>query len=411
MVKKNKALVQILIDKGVQITTPESVEIGGEVNPDRISGDNVVIHPGCRVFGQSSLILKGTRLGAEGPVTVADCQIGRNVDLKGGFFQNAVLLDGVSAGSGAHVREGTILEEEASIAHTVGLKQTILFPFVTLGSLINFCDCLMAGGTDRKNHSEVGSSYIHFNFTPNKDKATASLIGDVPRGVMLKQAPIFLGGQGGLVGPCRLEYGTVIAAGTINRKDELRPDRLIFGGVGRSGNIPFAARQYRGIKRILTNNIIYIANLFALGQWYDQVRSLFVSNDFPQTLLEGLQEKLNMAVAERIERLNEFVHIVAEQETGSQDNLTLSNSLPEGIYDWWPELESFLETDRNRVGDPALRDSFLETICKESDQNGKQYLQAITGLNSDASEMGTHWLQGIVNEVTNGAFQIIPILN
>ena len=410
MVKKNKALVQILIDKGVRITAPESVEIGGDVNPNRISGDNVVIHPGCKVSGQSSLILKGTRLGAEGPVTVVDCQIGRNVDLKGGFFQNAVLLDGVSAGSGAHVREGTILEEGASIAHTVGLKQTILFPFVTLGSLINFCDCLMTGGTDRKNHSEVGSSYIHFNFTPNQDKATASLIGDVPRGVMLKQAPIFLGGQGGLVGPCRLEYGTVIAAGTINRNDELRPDRLIFGGVGRSGNVPFAARQYHGIKRILTNNIIYIANLFALGQWYDQVRSLFVSDVFPLTLLEGLQEKLNMAVDERIERLGELVHIVAEQETGSQDNLTLSNPLPEGIYDWWPELESFLKTGRNRVGDPALRDSFLETICKESDKNGKQYLQAITGLNSDVAEMGTHWLQGIVKEVTNGAFQIIPIL-
>jgi len=115
-------------------------------------------------------------------------------------------------GSGSHVRDGTILEEQASVAHTVALKQTILFPFVTLGSLINFCDCFMSGGTDRKNHSEVGSSYIHFNFTPNQDKATASLIGDVPNGVMLNKNPIFLGGQGGLIGPCRLTFGTIIAA-------------------------------------------------------------------------------------------------------------------------------------------------------------------------------------------------------
>ena len=78
---------------------------------------------------------------------------------------------------------------------------------------------------------------------------------------MLNQAPIFLGGQGGLVGPCRLEYGTVIAAGTIHRKDELRPDRLIFGGGGKSGNVPYDAGRYHGEKRILTNNIIYIANL------------------------------------------------------------------------------------------------------------------------------------------------------
>lgn len=54
----------------------------------------------------------------------------------------------------------------------------------------------MAGGTSRKDHSEVGSSYIHFNFTPDGDKTTPSLIGDVPRGEMLNQTPIFLGRQG-----------------------------------------------------------------------------------------------------------------------------------------------------------------------------------------------------------------------
>ena len=31
-------------------------------------------------------------------------------------------------GLGSHVREATILEEQANIAHTVGLKHTILFP-------------------------------------------------------------------------------------------------------------------------------------------------------------------------------------------------------------------------------------------------------------------------------------------
>jgi UDP-N-acetylglucosamine/UDP-N-acetylgalactosamine diphosphorylase len=333
--------------------------------------------------------------------------------LNGGFFQDAVMLDGVSAGSGAHVRGGTILEEESSIAHTVGLKQTILFPFVTLGSLINFCDCFMAGGTDRQYHSEVGSSFIHFNFTPNQDKATASLIGDVPRGVMLKQAPIFLGGQGGLVGPCRLEYGTVIAAGTIGRKDELRPGRLIFGGGNRSGNVPFAAGHYHGFKRILTNNIIYLANLAALGQWYDQVRRLFVSNDFPQTLLEGLQDKLQMAVDERIVRLSELVRKLLEQETEGVENSSGSSSrlLQKGHANWLPGLESFLRENRNRAGDHALRERFMEIICKECDQNGKHYLRVIKELTPEASEMGTRWLQGIVNEVTDGAFQIIPILN
>ena len=69
-------------------------------------------------------------------------------------------------GLGAQVREACILEEEASGAHCVGIKQTILLPFVTLGSLINFCDCLMAGGTSRQNHSEVGTPDIHFESSP-----------------------------------------------------------------------------------------------------------------------------------------------------------------------------------------------------------------------------------------------------
>ena len=169
-----------LIEKGVRIENPDSIEVGPEVDVKRISGDGVVIYAGCKIFGEDTLVLKGSKIGYESPVTVDNCQIGPDVELKGGFFQKATFLAKAKAGLGSHVREATILEEQASIAHTVGLKHTILFPFVTLGSLINFCDCLMAGGTSRKNHSEVGSSYIHFNFTPSQDKATASLIGDVP---------------------------------------------------------------------------------------------------------------------------------------------------------------------------------------------------------------------------------------
>ena len=178
-----------LIGKGVRIPNPLTLDIGEEVNIDRISGENVAIYPGCRIYGEKTVISAGAKIGYEGPVTIDNCRIGPKVELKGGYFSKSVFLEGASMGLGAQVREGCILEEEASGAHCVGLKQTILLPFVTLGSLINFCDCLMAGGTSRQNHSEVGSSYIHFNFTPDGDKTTPSLIGDVPRGVMLKEPP------------------------------------------------------------------------------------------------------------------------------------------------------------------------------------------------------------------------------
>ena len=159
-------LLEILKARGIKIPKPSSVEVGDDINVDRISADDVVIHPGCRLHGDSTLIASGARIGSEGPATVRNCLIGPGVELKSGYFEKAVFLEGAKLGFGAHVRGGTILEEQASTAHCVGLKQTILFPFVTLGSLINFCDCLMAGGTSRTNHSEVGSSFIHFNYTP-----------------------------------------------------------------------------------------------------------------------------------------------------------------------------------------------------------------------------------------------------
>jgi len=183
--------IRRLLSKGVDIPNPSSVDIGDEVNIDLISEQGVKIYPGCRIYGNKTVISSGCQLGYEAPVTMENCQLGPTVELKGGFFSKSVFLEQAKMGMGACVREGSIMEEQASGAHCVGLKQTILFPFVTLGSLINFCDCFMAGGTSRQNHSEVGSSYIHFNFTPDADKTTPSLIGDVPRGVMLNQPPIF----------------------------------------------------------------------------------------------------------------------------------------------------------------------------------------------------------------------------
>ncbi len=384
--------IEKLLNKGVVIPDPYNVYIGDEVDTGRISGNGVIIYPGCKIYGSSVLILDKVKIGHEGPVTLENCQVGNEVNLKGGFFKEAVFLKGASLGSGSHVREGTILEEEASVAHTVGLKQTILFPYVTLGSLINFCDCFMSGGTGRKDHSEVGSSYIHFNYTPAQDKATPSLIGDVPNGVMLKQKPIFLGGQGGLAGPCRLAFGTTVAAGTICRKDELRPGRLLFGGPAKSGNMPFTPGDNRNIKRILTNNIVYISNLMALTCWYSHVRYQFISPEFPEALLEGLKKRLDSAVSERLKRLKEFYE---------------KNGLAESVIGSWSELVSCFISGTVFEEINPLRDSFLEIIASGIRKSGKDYLTVIKNLKDEESNTGTQWLQGIIDAKTSVALKII----
>ncbi|HBJ75812.1 MAG TPA: UDP-N-acetylglucosamine pyrophosphorylase, partial [Syntrophaceae bacterium] len=301
---KSHEKIQQLLDKGVEIPNPGTLDIGNDVNVDQISGDGVRIYPGCRIYGGKTVISSGCKLGYEAPVTIEDCQLGSKVELKGGFFSKSVFLEKANMGMGAHVREGCILEEEAGGAHSVGLKQTILFPFVTLGSLINFCDCLMAGGTSRSNHSEVGSSYIHFNFTPDADKTTASLLGDVPRGVMLNQPPIFLGGQGGIIGPARLGFGNVVAAGSVLRHDYPGDNQLIFEQAPAGSVKNYRQAAYPGIGRVVKNNILYLANLTALEMWYTHIRKPFLeAQPFGLLLYAGVLEQLAAGKKERLKRL------------------------------------------------------------------------------------------------------------
>ena len=400
--------IEKLIEKGVKIANPAGIEIGDDVDLGRISGDGVILHNVCRIFGRDTLILPGAKLGYEAPVTVENCQIAADVELKGGYFKQAVFLDKAKAGLGSHVREATIVEEQASIAHTVALKHTILFPFVTLGSLINFCDCLMAGGTSRKNHSEVGSSYIHFNFTPSQDKATASLIGDVPRGVMLNQKPIFLGGQGGLVGPCRLEYGITVAAGTIVRKDELRADRLIMGEAGKGGSFAFTPGRYRNDPKTITNNLIYIGNLIALRHWYGQVRSLFVSRSFPQDLLQGLQEKVDMAIGERLHRLEAVILEKPENDRNVKMSKSLKHRLQ--LSERWPEVRESLAIRKARECEDGLMDRFLEKVLDGISKSGKDYLRVIQGLDPADAELGTQWLLKVIDDSLIDVRKIVPSL-
>ncbi len=405
--------IQALISKGVTIPAPDSVEIGEEVAIDNISGSNVHIHAGSRIYGQSTFIADGVVIGYEGPATVVSCQAGPSVNLGAGFFEEAVFFPGARAGTSTHARTGTILEEKAAVAHTVGLKQTILFPFVTLGSLINFCDCLMAGGTGPKNHSEVGSSYIHFNFSPSQDKATPSLFGDVPRGVLPREKPIFLGGQGGAVGPLRLAFGTVTAAGTICRKDELQSGRLIVGKTTvKGGSLPYPGHMFGDLNRIVANNIRYIANLAALARWYEQVRALFIdAKTFPEALLAGGRENLNRAIGERLYRLAELADkIPAPAEAGADKTRPspLARQKKEFIANKNAVTDLLRQLCGTENGREQARHELLEAVSAGIAVTGKDYLAVIRSLDETAAQSGAAWLQSIIDNIMSQAGKILP---
>jgi UDP-N-acetylglucosamine/UDP-N-acetylgalactosamine diphosphorylase len=392
---KSADKIRQLLKKGVDIPNPRTLDIGDEVKVDQISSEGVRIYPGCRIYGEKTVISAGCRLGCEAPATIENCRIGAGVELKGGFFSHSVFLEKSSMGMGAHVREGCIVEEEASGAHCVGLKQTILFPFVTLGSLINFCDILMAGGTSRQNHSEVGSSYIHFNFTPDADKTTPSLIGDVPRGVMLNQPPIFLGGQGGIVGPTRLGYGNVVAAGSILRRDYPRDNQLIFAPAPAGSVRGYVPAAYPNIRRIIENNILYLANLKALEAWYQQVRKAFFdATEFGPFLYAGVMDQLALAQKERLKRLRAMARkagVPASKERKPE-------SMRTAFYEHLTSIENVFNQNDYSDDTQRFRDAFLEDFFRAAGSDRSDYIETIRHLPAEVAAKGVAWLNNLVND-------------
>jgi len=405
-----------LMDKGVKIPSPYSVVISEDVNTDRISGKGVVINPGCVLRGSDLYIGENTIIGAEGPVTLENVASANNVAFASGYARDTVFLSGVSVGANFHIREGCLLEEFSSTAHSVGLKQTILFPFATLGSLINFCDCLVSGGTSRKNHSEVGSSYIHFNYTPNQDKATPSIMGNVPEGVMLDKPPIFLGGQGGMVGPCRIAFGSVITAGSICRKDVLQEGRMVSDIQGRSVNVQKKAGFYSQVKRIVFNNIYYIANLVALSVWYRTVRSLFISDVYyPESVHFATLKIIETAIRERRKRFYDFCGKMPESieiylaSSGDNASSELLNQKKE-LFGFRDEVMLMLTGKSSENFNCHEMDIFIHGILKSKSEKGLNYLDSIGSLDKESKENGSAWLWHIVKAVCRSVFDKMPVI-
>jgi UDP-N-acetylglucosamine/UDP-N-acetylgalactosamine diphosphorylase len=265
----------------------------------------------------------------------------------------------------------------------------------------------MAGGTGPANHSEVGSSYIHFNFTPNQDKATASLIGDVPGGVMLDRPPIFLGGQGGMVGPCRVAYGTVAASGAILRKDVVKPGQILFEAPRRSFMAPNVTGLYRNLKRIVTNNLLYIANLKALEAWYHRFRPLFATGPLGPPLVKELQKVLSINMAERVRRMGQLVEKLPESLSvyrrvmgdGASEKVVAQKT---ELIERWPQIADRLLCPAADFESGALRERFL-SAAEKGRAPGADYLQGVSALSGQARKLGTAWLQAVVDETFRAA--------
>ena len=310
MARNLEARLDVLEAQKVTILDRRQIYLDEAIDLSRIRA-GAILYPGTRLIGSGTFVARGAKIGLEGPAVLENTVVGENVEVASGYLKDSVMLRDARVGSNAHLRVGTLLEEEASTGHAVGLKHTVLMSFVTLGSLINFCDGLISGGRSRKEHTEIGSGFIHFNYTPRGrtgDKATPSLVGDVPHGAFLRQPRIFLGGLSGMVGPQKVGFGSFTLAGQVIRR-EVPPNRIV-GDTARNIDKEFhALNQFPS--RIVNLNLEYIGQLAALRAWYCHVRlariPAYSECDGLRIVTQAATDLLSVSIDERVQRLRQFL--------------------------------------------------------------------------------------------------------
>ena len=374
-----------LQSRGVDVWGPERVYVEADVNVDNIEPGSSIHHATLR--GPDLRIGRGTRIGASGHALLENCQVGRNVELGAGSYQGATILDEARIRGFAELRPGTLIEEQVEAAHSVAFKNTVLSATVVTGSLINYCDIFMSGGTSREDHSEVGSGVVHFNFDPRGDK-WSSLIGDV-RGVLLRSRPVFVGGQCGLVGPLHVDFGAVLAAGSVARRD-VAGDRVQWETAENGVIEGFDPEIYTGLRRKFLTTARLVGNLWALDAWYGAVR-LPSAADHEKPLYEAARDQLRLHVAERVKRLTKIIDKLErsiEKSSASGDaGLIARHAEHRRLIEKRRELRDVLT---NGPEDFSAPEAF--TSQYEKARAARPHLDAVRAVDNSAANQAGDWL-------------------
>ena len=378
----NRARVASLRERGVDVWGPERVYVNADVKLDAIQPGAVIRQ--ATLSGESLTISAGAVIGTSGHAEVSDCQIGPDAELGAGLYQGATFLNRVKVRGYAEIRPGTLLEEDVDVAHSVALKNTTFTACCVAGSLINFCDLFLTGGTSRKDHTEIGSGAIHYNFDPRGDK-WGSLLGSI-RGVLLRSDPVFIGGTCGLVGPLEVGLGAVTAAGSTIRKDV--PANTLVSAVGRTVSIAgFDRAKYGSLRRSFKVTAKLVATLQSLEAWYALVRVPHAPSS-ERHLYESALRQIGIQAQERIDRLGK---IVAKLETGAPAEPDRRRAEHRELVAGWPNLRQALEEPMQ----PQTRPERFTEAYAEARSSGHGHVAALKASDAGAAE-AEDWLEEMV---------------
>jgi acetyltransferase-like isoleucine patch superfamily enzyme len=382
----NRDRVRVLSDRGVTVWGPERVFVGDDVQLDRICSGAVLMH--ATITGSNTFIGRGAQIGTSGLARIHDAQIGSDAALGAGTYENCVLLPGAKARGFAELRPGTVLEEDSEVGHNVGLKNTVFTVGAVAGSLINFCDVFLTGGSSRSDHSEVGSGAIHFNFDARGDKF-GSLMGDAT-GCLLRSRRIFVGGNSGVVAPVHLAFGSVIAAGSIVRKDVAENQLSSGHPPASSGN--YDLDRYFDLSRKFITTADLVGNLHALRAWYEDIR-LPYSGSGERPLYQAADAEFARHIQHRSKEVAKII--------GKLENSLAKECMNSEDISFCEQHRMLLES-RDRIQAFLVREEYPAApqrliLDYERLRKTQNHVEAVRSLTEDASRAAALWLREIAS--------------
>jgi len=416
----NRARVEKLMAKGVEIPAPASVVVGEEVNLDNVAS-GVVVGPGTKILGSETMIGAGTEI--QGAAVVKNSLIGRNCSLAAGEYADSVLLDGCSTVGWARIRGNSAWEEGSNCAHNCDTKQSVLGYKTTLGSLINFCNVLMLGGTSPRLEvgSEVGSGTINFNFLPYGATVGAlikpsTVVGAIESPFLACDgAPIryaFIGGHTSIITPVVIGLGTVVAAKSRVNPGIYGDDKLIGGG-NIEKPIVLDVAKVRVLKdmtpkyEILVNQM---ATAVAFRRWC-HLRVAWAKrnglDDFAVKLIEGFSAKVETFIS-ALESYGDNVakYLLASDENSRPDSLETNKALARR----WeaeikPQIRSALADDSGYAQAAAGLNAQLDAATQEASGGDKQFYDILAKLDyaSDEVKAAREYFAGLVQTIVRQA--------
>ena len=214
-----------------------------------------------------------------------------------------------------------------------------------------------------------------------------------------------------MVGPLRISYGNVVAAGSVLREDVDMEKQLIVSKSHSGKVVDLIPRAYSGLSRIVENNIIYIANLIALEQWYLHVRRMFFEHEeFGHLIFTAILENLQIAKEERLKRLKDMAAKMPVSSDKEKGKAKIIRGKQE-FYEKGKLLEELLASDAGKTVGEEKRDQFLTALVKHREEHSGNYIEVIQSLPPLISMGGTQWLDSIVDLICRQATKVLPALN